>query len=95
MTHRSTYPYGSNLSMRSSISPAALSVKVTAKISSVFALPVSTKYASRLVNTEVFPVPAPATIKSGPLSWVMACFCASFAPLSSFCTSSVIGISLP
>ena len=63
---------------RSCISRAALFVKVTAKISQGRAL-FSTKIcASRVVNTRVLPVPAPAKTNIGPSSAFTANACSLF-----------------
>ena len=51
---------------RSFISPAALFVKVIAKISYGATPRRAIKYAILRVSTRVFPEPAPATTKSGP-----------------------------
>jgi hypothetical protein len=50
---------------RSRISPAALLVKVTARMFDG-STPMDTRYAIRVVITRVFPVPAPASTSSGP-----------------------------
>jgi hypothetical protein len=60
------------VSTRSSISAAALSVKVSARISSGRAFFWAMSQAIRRVMAVVLPVPAPATIRRGPASWVTA-----------------------
>ena len=66
LTHivRATPPTRS--SMRSRISPAALLVKVMARISSGRAWPAAMRWATRWVSTRVLPEPAPARMSSGP-----------------------------
>jgi len=59
-------PIGSDLSTRSSISRAALSVKVRARISDGSVKPSVINRFILSVITVVLPVPAPAIIKSGP-----------------------------
>ncbi len=66
------------LASRSFISRAALLVKVTASISRSRARPVSTKWAIRAISVLVLPVPAPASISSGPSSVSAASRCAGF-----------------
>ena len=51
---------------RSRISRAALLVKVTDRISDGHALRVKSRCASRAVSAAVLPVPAPASISTGP-----------------------------
>ena len=63
--------------MRSAISVAALLVKVIAQIF-CGGIPSSIKYRIRLVSVLVFPVPAPATIKRGPVGACTARSWASF-----------------
>jgi hypothetical protein len=60
------------VSTRSSISAAALSVNVKARISDGRARRLAIRWAMRRVMTVVLPVPAPAMISSGPASWVTA-----------------------
>ena len=59
------------------ISAAALFVNVSAKILKL-STPFAIKCAIRVVNTFVFPLPAPATIINGPLRWLTASFCGWF-----------------
>src|SRR2546430_1546643 len=59
-------PIGVLISTRSCISAAARSVKVTARISCGFAAREVMRCTIRAVSTCVFPVPAPATTRSGP-----------------------------
>src|SRR5438876_5131023 len=59
-------PIGVLMSTRSCISAAARSVKVTARISCGFAASEVMRWTIRAVSTCVFPVPAPATTRSGP-----------------------------
>ena len=61
--------------IRSTISPAALSVKVTSRIWSGGTAPVSMAYAARRLMTRVLPEPAPAMIASGPEVAVTASRC--------------------
>ena len=60
---------------RSRISRAALLVKVTQRISDGQARRVATRCASRAVSAAVLPVPAPASIKTGPSVVRTACCC--------------------
>ena len=63
---------GHQRSTRSVISSAARSVKVSARISDGLARFSAISQAMRRVITVVLPVPAPATIRSGPSPWVTA-----------------------
>ena len=65
-------PYGTSRSTRSTISSAARSVKVRARISDGFARFSAISQAILRVMTVVLPVPAPATISSGPSPCVTA-----------------------
>src|SRR5262245_31029460 len=87
----SAYPYGTRTSTRSSIARAALSVKVSARISSGRARRVAMRYAMRRVRTVVLPVPAPATIRRGPWSWVTASTWAGFRPSRIRCAAGSEG----
>ena len=68
------------LATRSSISRAALLVKVTARICDGRARPVIKRLAIRVVSTRVLPVPAPASTSNGPPWWITASRCSSFSP---------------
>ena len=63
----------------SRISQAALLVKVTARILAG-AIPYSRRFAMRKVTVLVFPVPAPARIRTGPSVLSTASACAAFNP---------------
>ena len=65
LTQILSLPRPTSLSTRSRISPAALLVKVIARIFQG-ATPCSIRYATRCVSTRVLPEPAPAKIRSGP-----------------------------
>ncbi len=65
---------------RSFISRAALLVKVTARISFGRARPRVSRCAIRAVSARVLPVPAPASIRTGPSSASTAARCAGFSP---------------
>src|SRR4051794_18475101 len=97
----SVYPYGTSWSTRSCISAAAFSVNVRARISDGFARRVATSQAIRRVITCVFPVPAPATTRSGPSPCVTARSCSGFSPPRSASNpvagspAGVIGVSGP
>src|SRR3546814_10200591 len=69
--------------MRSRISRAALLVKVTARISDGQARRVAMMCARRAVSAAVLPVPAPASISTGPSVVSTACRCGPFNPCSS------------
>ncbi len=66
-----TRELGTRASIRSRISPAALLVKVRARILSL-EIPVERRWATRRVITRVLPEPAPASTKSGPSTWLTA-----------------------
>ena len=68
--------------MRSRISPAALFVKVIARIAcgSTPASPI--RRATRCVRTRVLPLPAPASTSSGPSPWRTASRCGGLRPSS-------------
>ena len=72
ITHIARVRGPTSISTRSRISCAALFVKVIARISPGFALPVRMRCAMRCVSTRVLPEPAPASTSSGPLSWSTA-----------------------
>ncbi len=73
-------PSGVLMSTRSCIPAAAFSVKVTARISCGFAARDSMRWTTRAVRTCVFPVPAPATMSSGPVPCSTARRCSSVRP---------------
>ena len=77
-THILSEPWPTIALMRSRISPAALFVKVMARMFQGFTPFSSIKYAVLWVNTRVFPEPAPARIKRGPSVFKTASFCGSF-----------------
>src|SRR3990172_2952778 len=70
------------ISTLSSISRAAFSVKVRAKISSGLASLERIKYFILSVMTVVFPVPAPAIIRRGPLPYFIAASCSLLSFMS-------------
>ena len=72
---------GSNRKMRSRISPAALLVKVSARIFQG-GIPCSSILAIRRVMTVVLPEPAAARTRSGPLMMETASHCWSVRPVS-------------
>src|SRR5688572_22529203 len=65
----------SNVSTRERISPAALLVKVTARMRSAAQISLLTRWAIRWAITRVLPDPAPARIRSGPSVWRTASRC--------------------
>src|SRR4051812_34117189 len=67
--------FGTSFAMRSFISPAALLVNVTARISSGGTCFSMMSHAMRCVMTRVFPEPAPARMHTGPSRWVAATSC--------------------
>ena len=62
------------------ISPAALLVKVTARMLYGFTFLSDMRYAILYVSVRVLPEPAPASIKSGPSGAVTAAACIGFNP---------------
>ena len=70
----------SSIPTRSFIARAALLVKVTARISFGRARPVVSRCAMRAVSALVLPVPAPASISTGPSSASTAARCAGLRP---------------
>ena len=70
---------------RSRISPAALLLNVTARISCGQA-PRSTRRWMRLTRTRVLPEPAPASTHSGPSPWSTAACCAGLRPSAMLAT---------
>jgi hypothetical protein len=67
-------------SSRARISVAALSVNVTARISSALKVPVATWFAMRRVIVVVFPEPAPARMQTGPRTASTARRCSGLSP---------------
>ncbi|CAB4748678.1 unannotated protein [freshwater metagenome] len=65
-THMTRARAPTSSATRSFISPAALFVKVMARISPGWASPVASRWAIRRVSTLVLPEPAPATMSNGP-----------------------------
>src|SRR5918995_2308162 len=65
---------------RARISPAALSVNVTARISPAAKAPDATWLAIRRVIVVVFPDPAPARMQTGPRTALTARRCSAFNP---------------
>ena len=66
--------------MRSRISPAALLVKVIARMASGATPPSPIRRATRWVSTRVLPLPAPASTSSGPSPWRTASRCGGLSP---------------
>jgi hypothetical protein len=66
MTHIRRATSSSTPSSRFLISPAALFVKVMARISFGFTPQAATRWTIRCVSTRVLPEPAPATTRTGP-----------------------------
>src|SRR5690606_31437561 len=66
--------------MRSRISPAALLVKVTARIRSGPTPCSRMRWQTRVVRTRVFPEPAPASTSRGPSTCRVASSCSGFNP---------------
>ena len=72
--------------------PAALSVKVTARISDGSKAPVSTWFAIRRVIVVVLPEPAPARMQTGPRTASTAARCCGFSPSkTSIATQASLG----
>ncbi len=65
---------------RAAISPAALLVKVMARISCGATSRAASRYAIRWVSTRVLPEPAPATMSSGLPSCTTAARCSGLSP---------------
>ena len=74
-------------SIRARISPAALLVKVTARMPCGDTPSTCTSQATRWVSTRVLPLPAPASTSVGASGAVTACRCASFSGSSRWETS--------
>ena len=79
---RASTPSTPSASSRRRISPAALSVKVTARISSERNAPEATCCAIRRVIVVVLPEPAPARMQTGPRTASAARRCSGFSPSS-------------
>jgi hypothetical protein len=77
---RASTPATPSRSRRERISPAALSVKVTARISSERTAPEATCQAIRRVIVVVLPEPAPARMQTGPRTASAARRCSGFRP---------------
>ena len=77
---RAVIPSTPNASSRARISPAALSVNVTARISPASNAPQATWFATRRVIVVVFPDPAPARMQTGPRTASTARVCSGFSP---------------
>ena len=79
--HHSPSPTGpSSFSTRARISPAALFVKVTARIESGGMPQPPIRCAMRCVSTRVLPLPAPARTNKGPSVVCTARSCSGFRP---------------
>src|SRR5690348_793588 len=81
-------PAGSSESSRPRISPAALLVKVTARIAHGGTCSTSASQAMRWVSTRVLPEPAPASTRYEPGGALTASRCAAFSE-SSKCETSI------
>ena len=77
--------------MRCFISPAALLVKVIARME-FGGTPLASRYATLRVMTRVLPLPAAAMIKSGPSTWVTACRCGSVKSCNKLSVSAFLSI---
>src|SRR6478752_4043571 len=77
---RACTPSAPSAASRLRISPAALSVKVTARISPGVKAAVATWFAIRRVIVVVLPVPAPARMHTGPRTSSAARRCSGFRP---------------
>ena len=82
----------SRASMRPRISPAALLVKVTARMPCGDTFSTCTSHATRCVSTRVLPLPAPASTSVGASGAVTAWRCASFSASRRWETSMGGGI---
>jgi len=71
-------PVTPSVSSRARISPAALSVNVTARTCEAENAPVATWLAIRRVMVVVFPDPAPARMQTGPRTASTARLCSAF-----------------
>ena len=77
---RASTPSTPSRARRARISPAALSVNVTARIWSERTAPLATCHAIRRVIVVVFPDPAPARMQTGPRTASAARRCSGFSP---------------
>ena len=84
---RASTPPTPSASSRRFSSPAAFSVNVTARICDASNAPLRTWHAIRRVIVVVLPVPAPATMATGPRSARAASRCESFSPVRTLSTS--------
>ena len=94
MTHIAFARGPTSCSTRSFISPAALLVKVIARIWPGWTLRSPSRYAMRWVSTRVLPEPAPATMSRGVPAWTTAARWFSFSPSRS-AAGSIAGRGAP
>jgi hypothetical protein len=87
---RASTPSTPSAASRARSSPAALSVKVTARICDGTNAPPRTWQAMRCVIVVVLPVPAPARIATGPRSASAASRWASFRPARTLSSSGTV-----
>ncbi|CAM5726580.1 hypothetical protein SMICM304S_10105 [Streptomyces microflavus] len=87
MTHMALARGPTSSSTRSFISPAALLVKVIARICPGCTPRSASRWAMRWVSTRVLPEPAPATMSSGDPACTTAARCSVFSPSSSAAAS--------
>ncbi len=87
---RASTPSTPSAASRARSSPAALSVKVTARICDGSNAPLRTWHAMRCVIVVVLPVPAPARIATGPRSASAASRWASFRPARTLSSSGTV-----
>ena len=76
--------------MRSRISPAALFVKVMARIAWGSTPSSPMRRATRCVSTRVLPLPAPASTRSGPAPWRTASRCGGLRPSRRSVTAEIL-----
>ena len=88
MTHMALARGPTSCSTRSFISPAALLVKVIARIWPGWTPRSASRWAMRCVSTRVLPEPAPATMSSGEPECTTAARWLSFSPSSSAAAST-------
>src|SRR5687767_4902503 len=81
-------PSPSSFSTRSRISPAALFVKVTARMASGAMPQTPISHATRFVSTRVLPLPAPASTSNGPSVVRTASCCSGLRPSRSASAST-------